>query len=144
MTKGKQYTHETLMFLKGFFLFLGLSSGITVVMGFFIYILYRVAIYSRHVYTFVFVSALAMVIFYFLCRTAKKGKLLKVFLSFLRIIAYTGVVLLILGMFLSYGAFTVRYPWIGLPISPFFVVGIIMFIFRLKPISNIKKLFIIN
>jgi len=141
MNQGKKYTHETLNFLKGLFILLALSSGITAAIGLFIYSLYRVAIYSRQVYTIVFTSALGCIIFYFFWRVTKKRKVVRVLLSFFRIMSSIMIVLLICGLFLGYGAFTVRYPRIGIPISPFFAIGVVMFILRLKPLYFIKKFF---
>jgi hypothetical protein len=107
----------------------------------FIYVLYRIAIYSTRLYTLFFSGCAAVTLAYFIIRGLRKNVLssvvrtmIRVFLSFLYIVS-------IIAVFVVYGGFTVRYPVIGGVGAPFILFAALYFLPRLHFFNLVKRYF---
>jgi len=130
---------KTIKVLKRFlFIFLFILSSASV-MGIIVYGLFRVAVFNKRIYSFLFVAVCAVVLFYFTCRAVRRKNLSSVLLK----IAKPVVVIIAAGTVLSavmlFGGFIIRYPVLGSISAPFLIFSALYFIPKVKISSLFKK-----
>ncbi len=127
--------------LKRFFTFLFFVIMTVAAIGSFIYILYRVAVYSTKVYTFVFTACAVLVLIYFIFRAIRKGALTRILLIIARSVISCLFIAFIITVIMVYGGFIIRYPIFGGICAPFFIFTALYFLPKLHFFSRIKRYF---
>ncbi len=127
--------------LKRFFTFLLFVFITVAAIGSFIYILYRVAVYSTKLYTFVFAACAVLVLIYFIFRAIRKGALTRILLIIARSVISCLFFASIIAVVMLYGGFIVRYPIFGGICAPFFIFTTLYFLSKLHFFSRIKRYF---
>lgn len=128
-------------FLKSFLLILLFILMVVGVLGIFIYILYKVAIFSRTLYSIMFYAGLMSFLIYFIFRSIGKKIFSHILLKLLRFLIVIIFFSLILALIMIYGAFVVRYPIIGIAIAPVFLFFMIFIVSKVHISTFFKKYF---
>lgn len=141
MAKSSNFTDDVLRFFKWLFILLMIVVIVITSLWVFIYSLYRIAIFSRLLYSYVFITVLAGVLLFFFVKSIKQKKFSRIVLKFTKFLLTAIMVLLIMASFMMYGAFFLRYPLIGIIISPGLVFIIVLAASKWKPFHFFKKIF---
>ncbi len=126
---------------KSFFTFLFFVIITAVVIGSFIYVLYRAAVYSRKLYSLVFIACAVLMAVYFIFRAIRKGVLSSILLRIVRSSLSCIFVACIIAVFVLYGGFIVRFPLFGGICAPFIIFIALYFLPRLHFFSRMKRYF---
>jgi hypothetical protein len=105
MAKNSNLTDDALRFFKWLFILLMIVVIVITSLWVFIYSLYRIAIFSRLLYSYVFITVLAGVLLFFFVKSIKQKKFSRIVLKFTKFLFTAIMVLLITASFMMYGAF---------------------------------------
>lgn len=126
MVKSSNFIHGAVRFFKRLFIFLLIVVIVITTLGIFTYALYRIAVFSRPLYSYVFITVLSGFLIFFSIKSIKEKKFSRIVLKFTKFLLTVIMVLLIAASIMLYGAFFLRYPLIGIIIFP--VLGFIIFL----------------
>jgi len=122
-------------FVKKVFIWIIFSICVFLIIGLAVWLLYRIATYSKTIYAFVFLSVFLITVSYFVYRAIKEKRVLAFFKKLAKFFLLLLFVLVIIGVFMVYGGFIIRHPVIGCIGLPF-LVFIVFFLVRKMKISN--------
>ncbi len=118
MTSEKKHFSFTLNVLKQFFLILLFVLSVVALLAGLVYALYRIARFSSSLYGYIFLVFLCGVLVYFIVRGAVKKQLSPVLLKALRFFYVLFLVLFFFSAGMLYAGFVVRFPMIGIGVTP--------------------------
>jgi hypothetical protein len=127
--------------LKYFFIVLLLIVVVTVLIGAFIYALYRVAVSSKTLYTYLFIAILCGAFLFFIIRSIYRKTFINFFLKLGKFFYSILIIGALVTVFLVLGAFVLRYPVVGAIITPL-VIGTVIFLFSKWNIFSLLKIFL--
>ncbi len=127
--------------LKRFLIIILLVVSIIAVVAILIYGFYRIAVYSRSLYSIVFYIALSGLFIYYVCRSIRKKRFTKVLLKITKVLSKIVIILFIVAFIILYGAFFIRYPLIGFIVTPVLIFAVIVANSKLSLFSLFKKYF---
>ena len=133
--------HRFVRGLKQLFIIVLLIIGIVGGIGSLIYVLFKVATYSRSIYAVIFYIALCCLILFYTYKGVRKKVLSTVFLKLARVFIKTIVIICIVSAVMLYGALVARYPVGGGIATPFLITILLIGGLRFNIFSFLKKLF---
>ena len=122
MTDNRHILNTIGRFFKNFLVLVLMIVVIVAAVGVFIYVLYRIAVFSTSLYSFVFVIVLAGSLLFFVIRSVKRVRFDKAKSRTVKFLIHAGLILFIIAALALYGAFFVRYPVPGLIATPMLIV----------------------
>lgn len=141
---GAQYTRYTNTLSRlseNVLLIVVLSISVVAFIGSFTYALYRLALYSKKLYALIFLVVAVAFFCFSMVRSIKDNSLSKKSKKLLKMLIMLLLILSILGLVMLYGAFLVRFPWVGAAIAPIFIFMTIFIAARWKLSSFFKRYF---
>jgi hypothetical protein len=141
METEKKHFSFTLNVLKQFFVILLFVLSVVAFLGGLVYVLYRVAAFSRSLYGYIFLAFLCGVVVYFIVRGALKKQLAPVLLKAVRFFYVLFLVLFFFSVCMLYAGFIVRFPQIGIALTPVLVFVCIFAASKWKLFSWVRKVY---
>ncbi len=141
MESTKKNFNTMIRFLKQFLLIGLIIVIVTASVGIFIYALYRIALISRTLYSWIFLSVMFGFIMYFVARSISRKIFSKIILQFAKFFFTLILILFSVSLCMLYAAFILRYPQIGIIITPGVVFIIIFTVSRWNLFSWIKNIY---
>ena len=133
--------HRFVRGLKQLCIIILLIIGIVGGIGSLIYVLLKVATYSRSIYAVIFYIALCCLILFYTYKGVRKKVLSTVFLKLARVFIKIIVIICIVSAVMLYGAGVVRYPLVGGIATPFLITILLIGGLRFIIFSFLKKLY---
>jgi hypothetical protein len=141
MEMEKKHFSFTLNVLKQFFVILLFVLSVAAFLGGLVYVLYCVAQYSRSLYGYIFFAFLCGVVVYFVVRGAQKKQLAPVLLKTVRFFYVLFLVLIFFSICMLYAGFVVRFPKIGIALTPVLIFVCIFAASKWRLFSWVKKVY---
>jgi hypothetical protein len=111
------------------------------VIGVFVYLLFRVAVFDSKVYAYLYLAAVVALFVYMVVMLIKRkfisGVLLRISWIFIIIVSVCSV----LAAIFLYGSLCTRHPIVGFISAPVIIFCLIYFLPRLSPLRRLKRYF---
>lgn len=111
------------------------------VIGVFVYLLFRVAVFDSQVYAYLYLAAVVVLFVYLLVRLIKRKLIAGVLLRVLWVLIVIASVCSVLAAIFLYGSLCFRYPIAGFISAPIIIFCLIYFLPRLSPLRRLKRYF---
>ncbi len=111
------------------------------VIGVFVYLLFRVAVFDRQVYAYLYLAAVVVLFVYLLVRIIKRKLIVVVLLRVLWVLIVIASVCSVLAAIFLYGSLCFRYPIVGFISAPIIIFCLIYFLPRFSPLRRLKRYF---
>jgi hypothetical protein len=141
MATEKRYTPKILKFFQQFFSVIIILAVVVALLGIFIFTLYRVAMFSTTLYTFIFLLVLCGFIVFFSIKSIRKKTFSTTILKFLKFLVITIFTGAIIALIMLYAAFVLRFTLIGIIITPFLIVAFILLFSKFNIFAYVKNIF---
>jgi hypothetical protein len=111
------------------------------VIGVFVYLLFRVAVFDSQVYAYLYLAAVVVLFVYMLVMLIKRKLIYGVLLRVSWVLIVIVSVCSVLAVIFLYGSLCIRYPIVGFVSAPIFILCLIYFLPRLSPLRRLKRYF---
>jgi hypothetical protein len=111
------------------------------VIGVFVYLLFRVAVFDSQVYAYLYLAAVVVLFAYMIVMLIKRKLISGVLLRVSWILIIIVSVCLVLAAIFLYGSLCIRYPILGYVSAPIIIFCLIYFLPRLRPLRRINRYF---
>ncbi len=140
MSSSGKHLKGMVRILKYFFIVLLLIVVVTALIGAFIYALYRIAVSSKTLYTYLFIAILCGAFLFFIIRSIYRKTFINFFLKLGKFFYSILIVCAVITVFLLLGAFVLRYPVVGAVITPLVIGAVIFFLSKWNIFSLFKNI----
>lgn len=138
----KKHIRKALILLQRVVTALAFVVGVIGVIGAFVYLFFRIAIFDSQVYAYLYLAVVVLFFVYLLFMLVKRRFIGRVLLR----ISWVFIVILsvcsILAVIFLYGSLCMRYPIAGFITAPMLIFCLIYFLPRLTPLRRLKRYFL--
>ena len=138
----KKHIRRALIVLKRVFTAFGFVVAVIGIIGAFVYLFFRIAIFDSQVYAYLYFSVVVLLFLYLLFMLARRRFIGSVLLRISWVFIVILSVCLILAAIFLYGSLCIRYPIAGFTAAPILIFCLIYLLPRLKPLHRLKRYFI--
>ena len=137
----KKYIRRAVIVLQRVITALAFVAAVIGVIGVFVYLLFRVAIFDSQVYAYLYLAAVVVLFVYLLVMLIKRKLISGVLLRVSWVLIVIVSVCSVLAVIFLYGSICIRYPIVGFVSAPIIVFCLIYFLPRISPLRRLKRYF---
>jgi hypothetical protein len=138
----KKHIRRALIVLQRFITALGFVVAVIGIIGAFVYLFFRIAIFDSQIYAYLYLAVVVLFFVYLFFMLIKRRYLGRVLLRISWVFIVWLSVCTILAAIFLYGSLCFQYPVVGFITAPVLIFCLIYFLPRLKPLRRLKRHFI--
>ena len=137
----KKHIRRAVIVLQRVLIALAFVAAVIGVIGVFVYLLFRVAVFDSQLYAYLYLAAVVVLFVYLPVMLIKRKLISGVLLRVSWVLIIIVSVCSVLAAIFLYGSLCIRYPLVGFISAPIFIFCLIYFLPRLIPLRRLKRYF---